>query len=363
MKTIKFLFLILSITCINYHVIAQDSTTVKLDDKAKAQLVKLEQQLEKIETEEKAKLKVIISKLNTQQTNDSLYSAEDFKAIKLKNAERIAENIKNRQAIVQNQIDFLKRNGYLADELKSKNGKDGEDGSINVFGVDLVVSNNDRKKTKRPKTTRELFIAFGLNNAIPEDGGIDDSPFRVGGSRFFEIGYEWSTRLAENNFLRLNYGFSFQFNGLKPNNDLIFEKNGNQTELVPYEIDGTPINLDKNKFRQDNLIFPVHLQFNTTSYDYKDGSTYHNDRFNFGLGGFVGLNLNNIQKLKFDAPNKNDEKLKFKDDYNTNNFLYGLSAYAGFGDKSLYLTYSLNTIFKDNPVSLNNVQLGLRWRL
>ena len=63
MKTIKFLFLILSITCINYHVIAQDSTTVKLDDKAKAQLVKLEQQLEKIETEEKAKLKVIVSNL------------------------------------------------------------------------------------------------------------------------------------------------------------------------------------------------------------------------------------------------------------------------------------------------------------
>jgi hypothetical protein len=353
----------LSLTCISYSASAQDSTAVKLNDKAKALLVKLEQQLDSIEKEEKAKLKDIISKLNAQQAKDSLYSAEDFKAMKLKNAERIAENIRNRQAIVQNQIDFLKRNGYLSDELKPRDGLDGEDGSFSVLGIDLVVTNADKKKTKRSITEREMFVAFGLNNAIPGDGGINDSPFKIGGSRFFEIGYQWSTRLTENNFMRLNYGLSFQFNGLKPNDDLIYVEDGNQTVLQPYEVDGTPISFDKNKFRQDNLIFPVHLQFNTTAYDYKDGSRYHNDRFNFGLGGFVGINLNNIQKLKFDAPNGDDEKLKFKDDYNTNNFLYGLSAYAGFGDKTIYLTYNLNTIFKDNPVSLNNVQLGLRWML
>ncbi len=363
MKTIKFLFLILSITCINYNVIAQDSTAVKLDDKAKAVLVKLEQKLAEIENEEKAKLKEIIAKLNTQQANDSIYSPEDFEAIKLKNAERIAENIKNRKAIVQNQIDFLKRNGYLADELKSDDLND--DDIVKVFGVQVEVDRNKKRRAKRKAklTTRDMFIAFGLNNAIVEDGGLNDSPFKVGGSRFFEIGYQWSTRLTKNNFMRLNYGFSFQFNGLKPEDDQIYFEDGNQTVLDSYQIEGVNIDFDKNKFRQDNLIFPVHLQFNTSSYDYKDGSTYHTDKFNFGLGGFVGVNLNNIQKLKFEAPNGDDEKVKFKDDYNTNNFLYGLSAYAGFGDKTLYITYSLNTIFKDNPVSLNNVQLGFRWIL
>jgi hypothetical protein len=124
-------------------------------------------------------------------------------------------------------------------------------------------------------------------------------------------------------------------------------------------VDGEEINFDKNKFRQDNLIFPVHLHFNTKKS--KRGDYYTRSGFNFGIGGFVGLNLNNITKLKFDDPSGDREKLKFKDDYNTNNFLYGLSTYAGFGDATLYLTYSLNPIFKDNPVELNNVQLGFRF--
>jgi hypothetical protein len=205
-----------------------------------------------------------------------------------------------------------------------------------------------------------LIFAFGLNNAIPGNGGINDSPFKVGGSRFFEIGYLWSTPLDKKNFLRLDYGFSFQFNGLKVEDDQIFFEDGEETVLGNFERDGQVINLDKNKFRQDNLIFPVHLHFNTKRSS--KGDYFTRSGFNFGLGGFVGLNLNNIQKLKYDF-NGDNEKDKFKDDYNTNNFLYGLSAYAGFGDMTLYMTYSMNQIFENNPdaFNYNNVQLGLRF--
>lgn len=343
--------------------LAQDSTAVKLDAKAKMQLAQLEQKLKNIETEEKNKLKKIVSELNAQQAKDSLYSAKDFEAIKMENAERIAQNIKNRQAIVKNQIDFLKRNGYLSDEsVLTENGKDGEDGeSVTIFNSSIKIKNNDESDKKhRMRTQSDLIFAFGLNNAIPSDGGINDSPFKVGGSRFFEIGYLWSTPLDQNNFLRLDYGFSFQFNGLKPEDDLIFFEDGDQTVLDNFERDGQVINLDKNKFRQDNLIFPVHLHFNTKRSS--GGDYFTRSGFNFGLGGFVGLNLNNIQKLKYDF-NGDNEKDKFKDDYNTNNFLYGLSAYAGFGDMTLYMTYSMNQLFENNPdaINYNNVQLGLRF--
>jgi hypothetical protein len=102
----------------------------------------------------------------------------------------------------------------------------------------------------------------------------------------------------------------------------------------------------------------VHLHFNTKRS--RSGDYFTRSGFNFGLGGFVGLNLNNRQKLKYDF-NGNNEKLKLKNGYNTNNLLYGLSTYAGFGDVTLYFTYTLTPIFKNNPVDLNNVQLGLRF--
>ena len=66
------------------------------------------------------------------------------------------------------------------------------------------------------------------------------------------------------------------------------------------------------------------------------------------------------QKLKFEDDGE-DVKQKLKAGYNTNNFIYGLSAYVGYGDISLYAKYDLNTIFKDNPTEQRNVSLGVRW--
>lgn len=363
MKTINYFILLFALSLMPFNGWAQDTTSVKLNAKAKMQLAQLEQKLQEIETEEKNKLKKIISELNAQQAKDSLYSAKDLEAMKMENAERIAQNIKNRQAIINNQIDFLKRNGYLSDEsVLNEKGKDGEDGeSITIFNSSFKVKTNDESDKKhRMRTQSDLIFAFGFNNAIPGDGGINDSPFKVGGSRFFEIGYLWSTSLDKKNFLRLDYGFSFQFNGLKPENDQVFREDGDQTILDDFIRDDQVINLDKSKFRQDNLIFPVHLHFNTKRSS--NGDYFTRSGFNFGLGGFVGLNLNNIQKLKYDF-NGDNEKDKLKDDYNTNNFLYGLSAYAGFGDMTLYMTYSMNQIFENNPdaTNFNNVQLGLRF--
>jgi len=43
-----------------------------------------------------------------------------------------------------------------------------------------------------------MVLAFGLNNAIVEGESFDDSPYKIGGSRFFEIGWAWKTRVFKN---------------------------------------------------------------------------------------------------------------------------------------------------------------------
>ena len=36
-----------------------------------------------------------------------------------------------------------------------------------------------------------MVLAFGLNNAIIDGENFDDSPYKIGGSRFFEIGWNY----------------------------------------------------------------------------------------------------------------------------------------------------------------------------
>ena len=68
------------------------------------------------------------------------------------------------------------------------------------------------------------------------------------------------------------------------------------------------------------------------------------------------------QKLKYDR-NGDNVKDELKRGYNTNDLVYGLSAYAGVDGVLLYVKYDLNPIFKNAAVGQRNVSLGLRFDL
>jgi hypothetical protein len=44
------------------------------------------------------------------------------------------------------------------------------------------------------------------------------------------------------------------------------------------------------------------------------------------------------------------------------NFVYGLSAYAGVGSAQIFVKYGLNTIFKNSPVDQQYASIGFRFR-
>tara|TARA_R110001599_G_scaffold63923_6_gene178099 strand:- start:8755 stop:9828 length:1074 start_codon:yes stop_codon:yes gene_type:complete len=315
-----------------------------------------------IEDMEREALKSEVEQINKRMDNGDL-TKEEADILKRKAAENRARNIENKLVIIENYIDLLQRNGELdlnldLERIEIGFGAGDKDGD-KIFGI-LVNSGNQYKMKYDRRTSSNLIIAFGLNNSLIDGESLQDTPYKVGGSRFFELGYAWQTRVFENtNFVRINYGVSFQFNGLKPKGNTYFVSNGDQTMLEEFDYD-----LDKSKFRMDNLVFPVHLEFGPSRLKKTDRTMRYSvhKQFRIGLGGYAGFNIGSRQKLKYDRDG-DSVKDKLKRGYNTNDFVYGLSAYTGIGEALLYVKYDLNPIFNNAIVDQHNISLGLRFDL
>ena len=157
--------------------------------------------------------------------------------------------------------------------------------------------------------------------------------------------------------MRLKYGYSFQFNGLKPTDNNYFVQEGNQTVLQEF-----PEELKKSKLAITNLVFPVHFEFGPSRKTEKD--TYFrystDNQFKIGIGGYGGFNIGTRQKLKYEFDGERIKE-KQKQSFNTSNLVYGLSGYIAFDDVALYVKYDLSPIFKDQAIKQNNISIGLRF--
>ncbi|MBT8178801.1 MAG: hypothetical protein KJO94_02150 [Eudoraea sp.] len=325
-------------------------------------VTQLEKQKEQITLQEKEALKAEVKTIAERMERGEI-TEDEAKSLKEKAAKKRALNIEDRIAIIDNQIALLQRN--KGDVLETKKEvsiiEDGVGLTINVGDEALeLFSNKGKVPVYDRRTYSDFVIAIGFNNALIEGQSLSDSPYKVGGSRFFEMGWAWRTRVfRKSNFLRLNYGFSFQFNGLKPKDNQYFVLNGDQTELEEFAFD-----LNKSKLRVDNLVFPVHFEFGPSKVKKTDEKIRYDidNQFRFGIGGYGGFNMGVRQKLKYKIDGAR-VKDKLNRDYNVSNLVYGLSAYAGVGGTLLYIKYDLNPLFEDALVEQRNISLGLRFDL
>ena len=355
MRTITLYFLLLLVTFVSPNLSAQE-------EQNKRKIEVLENLKDDIVIQEKEALKKEVERINQQLKKDQITS-EQAKVLKEEAAKTHALNIENKVAIVENKIALLKRNED--DVIAIQDDQYEDDG---IFKIDVngerVVSFNSNDWKREVKYDRRTYvdpvIAIGMNNAIIDGQSLEDSPYKLGGSRFFELGWAWRTRVFKNsNALRLSYGVSFQFNGLKPKDNQYFVVEDGQTNLQEFEFD-----LRKSKFRMDNLVFPVHFEFGPSRFSETDKRIRYSIRnqFRMGIGGYGGFNIGARQKLKYTRDGRN-VKDKLKGGYNTSSFVYGLSAYVGFDGVQLYAKYDLNPIFKDADVEQRNISLGLRFDL
>lgn len=203
------------------------------------------------------------------------------------------------------------------------------------------------------------YLAFGVGN-VATDGAFANSEFGYMRSNYFEWGIAARTPFSKtNNKWGIRYGLGFKYNGLATTQNRMFGlRGGNQTVTMP-----APINLRKNYayLRNTYINIRISLDFTTTSKVYNEANRRFTTKegINFGIGGYVGYNINSKQHLRYEVGDYKSYEQQ-KGDWNVNDFQYGLTAYAGKDHFKLVLKYDLSPVFTDNVVDQNYWSIGLQ---
>lgn len=308
--------------------------------------------IEMITKQEKDSLKMEVDRVN-QMLEKNEVSAADAATKKQEMADKRAKNIEDRVAAEEQKLSEL-----VKDKVDGKVPAQKKSFSFSYSNGDAVSDTTTvSKQYVYNRTTSQFVFAIGVNRLV-NDGEIDDSNFKWR-SDFYEWGLTLNSRIFKNNnLLHLKYGLSLQYNNLRPDNNRMFVVDGKKTVIADSGLD-----LDVARLRYVNLVVPVHLEFDFTKRTINGDKTYYpsHNSFRIGLGGYAGANVKEKQILKYDNEDGNKTKVKSKGDYNVNDFVYGVSAYAGYGAFSLYAKYDLQPVFENNDIDQNNLSLGIRF--
>ena len=234
-------------------------------------------------------------------------------------------------------------------------------GDIKDLAKEWTPGKKDKKKRSESRTTTQFVFAFGLNNLITDGdlGSIDGNGIKLSNSRFYEWGWTWKTRLAKDSpLLQLKYGLSLTYNNLRPDENKYFVKSGDRTYLAPHPYTLT----DEPYFRKINLVVPIHLEFDFSKKRMHDDQVYVRSQksFRLGIGGYAGISTKTKQILEYKNNGLRTEE-ETSGDYNTSQFVYGVSGYIGYKDFSIYTKFDLNPLFTDDLANQKNVSLGIRF--
>lgn len=305
--------------------------------------------IETITKEEKAALKLEVEEVNVQLEQGAI-TKEVADSKKKKLAEARATAIEAKVAQAEEELKILVQ--------EKVDGKIKENDSTRTIVINLGPKKHYKKRDRGEKRTTSQFVfAAGLNNLVA-DKKVEDADFKFMGSHFYEWGVSYNSRIAKNNnLLHAKYGVSVMYNNLRPTDNRSFVPSGDQTNLVVNSKD-----MKDSRFRNVYLVVPAHLEFDFSGSTTKDDKTFFKTHksVRLGIGGYAGINLKSKQIIKYE---NDDHKVteRTRGDFNTSNFIYGLSTYIGYKETSLYLKYDLNPLFKDNAIKQNNVSLGLRF--
>lgn len=323
-------------------------------EKENIKLESLKVEREKIELEERQLLKEAIEKLQEKLKNKEI-RADEFEEKKKALAKKHAKNIQSRQLIIDESIAYAERNPEAS--IKQMSFVIDSSNISRKEKTDTIIKKvNDFITT--PNHYFKVYFAAGFSNAIGTES-LGNSPFKLAGSRFFEMGVNWRTSLSVTGITHIRYGIGLHYDGFKPTENRYFVMDDDKRlYLEEHEF-----KLKKSKLRVTNLVVPVHLELSNYGIYKKSGESYKLRYYNswrVGLGGYIGMNLNSKQKLKF--RNEDGRRTKVKQTMRDGIYqpVYGLSAYIGRGALQLYGRYELSQLFKHQEKSDHTLAIGLR---
>ena len=157
--------------------------------------------------------------------------------------------------------------------------------------------------------------------------------------------------IAETNFalvgktLGLTTGLKFQFNNYRFDNNITL----NQDSTVIWYTEETTVTYAKTKLTNTYLLVPLMLEFHFPG----------DDKLHLAVGAEAGIKIGSHTKTMY----KDDgEKIKDKErkDFYLSPFRYNAVAKIGYDDLSVFLNYSLETMFeKDRGPELYPLMVGI----
>jgi len=277
MKTITVVLSLIIFSFIMQEMQAQNDSIASIKNDSIIKKEFFEKQKQMIIDEEKGGLKSDLAKI-ANKLDEKTISLDQANKLKETAAEKRALNIENRIVILSNKIALEERNGTDVNytDISDKDKR-----------IDI---NFGREKTEiyDKRTNSGLVLAVGFNNAIADGQSLNDSDFKVAGSRFFELGWAWKTRVFDDtNWLRFKYGVSMQFNGLKPTENRSIHVNSDDGVLQFFD---TGSNVKKSKFKMNNLVVPLHFEFGPSEKNEKEDYYRYSTKgkFKIGVGDMLG---------------------------------------------------------------------------
>ncbi|MCE9538331.1 MAG: DUF2807 domain-containing protein [Bacteroidetes bacterium] len=179
---------------------------------------------------------------------------------------------------------------------------------------------------------------IGVNGLLDYKNSLDAPK----GAAFIELNYarsiHFGLNLLEKNFhiyknyvnLVTGFGFDFKHYALKNNVTL----NSDATYL---DASNDAVKYKKNTLNVSYIKAPLMLEFNT--------GKKSNHNFHVAVGAQFEYRIHSVLKQKYDLNDKHN-KIKQRDDFNLEPFLYTATARIGYNKVTLFANYGLNRLFK-----------------
>jgi hypothetical protein len=241
----------------------------------------------------------------------------------------------------------VESSGSSSIETKSGSGM-GDTTKLSIGGRHIDISHDPDERSEREKKNEDKHFEFwdgldlGLNGLMTYDNkvampqGLEPMDLNYTKSYVFAWNmWQKNIHIYRNNVnLGTGIGLSWYHYNLR----------GSYT--FPTDVDYTfpvadSVNYTKNRLNVCYVNVPLFLEFNTNNED--AGRSFH-----IGGGVQAGYNVfKNKVKQKYELDGRT-YKRKIKDDYNVNPFKIDLIGRIGYGDFSIFATYSLTPLFEED---------------